>query len=141
MELLKEYALSFIGVPYRWGGDDAILGYDCSGFIQELLKSCGEDPPEDQTAQKLYDHFEKKGRWNSLGLGALAFYGKDTTKISHVAMMLDGYRIIEAGGGGSTTIDLNAAAAQNAFIRVRLLKERKDLVAIIKPYYHAIGMI
>lgn len=56
-------------------------------------------------------------------------------------MMLDSYRIIEAGGGGSTTIDLNAAAAQNAFIRVRLLKERKDLVAVIKPYYHAIGRI
>lgn len=141
MDLLKQYALRFVGTPYRWGGDDPINGLDCSGFIQELLASVGQDPQGDQTAQGLFNHFDKIGEWNKYVCGALAFYGKSVTEINHVAMMLDQYRIIEAGGGGSKTLTLKDASDQNAFIRIRLLKNRKDLVAVIRPRYSTIGVI
>ena len=36
-----EIAWHLLGTPYRWGGDDPILGFDCSGFIVEILKSVG----------------------------------------------------------------------------------------------------
>lgn len=142
MKLLLDYALSFLGTPYLWGGDDPIFGYDCSGFIQELLMSVGMDPPGDQTAQALYNHFEKTASdYNKYGPGNLAFYGKSVTEITHVAMMLDTYRIIEAGGGGHTVTSITDAAIKNAFVRIRLLKYRPDLVAVIKPRYAPIGLV
>lgn len=133
MELLKAYALQFVGVPYMWGGSNPITGYDCSGLVQELLASCGIDPPGDQTAQGLYDHFSIVGT-REKGCGALAFYGKEKA-IVHVGMMLDDYRIIEAGGGGSKTTSLQAAETQNAYVRIRHLHARLDLFAVIMPKY------
>ena len=141
MEILRQYAMQFVGTPYKWGGDDPIDGFDCSGFIQELLASVGVDPQGDQTAQKLFDHFEKYGQWNIYKCGALAFYGKSVAEITHVAMMIDTYRIIEAGGGGSKTKSKQDAADQNAYVRVRLLRNRKDLVAVILPRYSTIDQI
>lgn len=141
MILLRDYALTFVGKPYIWGGDDPIKGFDCSGFIQELLASAGLDPAGDQTAQGLFDHFEKNSEWNRYSCGALAFYGKDVKHITHIAMLLDQYRIIEAGGGGSSTTSAEAAASQNAYVRVRLIKRRSDLVAVLKPNYATIGVV
>lgn len=142
MRTLVEYALTFVGKPYRWGGDDAIEGYDCSGLVQELLFSAGAhpNPKVDHTAQMLFDYFSQRSTWNSLTVGALAFYGQSTTRIIHVAMLIDPYRIIEAGGGGSKTTTLEAAVAQNAFVRIRPIRYRSDLVAIVKPGYPLIGV-
>jgi cell wall-associated NlpC family hydrolase len=141
MQLLKEYALSFVGIRYTWGGSHPEQGYDCSGFVQELLKSAGLDPPGDQTAQALFNHFEKNATWNVRQIGSLAFFGASVSSISHVAMLLDPYRMIEAGGGGSKTLTPADAIRDNAFVRVRLVASRKDLVAILKPNYSGIGVI
>lgn len=141
MDILVAYILQFVGMPYRWGGDDTIGGFDCSGVVQEWLSSAGIDPPGDQTAQALYDHFEKRGSWNEYRPGALAFYGKSCLNISHVGMMVDAYRIAEAAGGGSRTNDLAGAERDNAYIRLRPVNYRKDLVAIIYPGYESIGVL
>lgn len=144
MRILYDYALQHVGLPYRWGGDDPIKGYDCSGFVLELLKSAGEFSEHfDTTAQGLFNYFSEngKGKLNTWGLGALAFYGKSASKVSHVAFCLDEYRMVEAGGGGSRTRDAEDAARQNAYIRVRLIRRRSDMVGMIKPYYRKIGMI
>lgn len=139
MLILKDYALSFVGTPYSWGGSNPMGGFDCSGFVQELLASVGMDPPGDQSAQALYDYFEKNSTWNTRALGSLAFFGQSSTSVTHVAMMLDQYRIIEAGGGGSKVLSIDDAKAHNSYIRVRLLNYRKDLVAVMKPSYVTIG--
>lgn len=141
MQLLRDYALAFVGKPYKWGGDDPVEGYDCSGFIQELLASVGIDPPGDQTAQALYDFFESRAERNRYGCGALVFYGTSVAEIKHVAMMLDQYRVIEAGGGGYRTRTKQDAADQNAYVRIRHTSHRNDIVAVLKPRYAAIGMI
>lgn len=141
MKIVYDYAISFLGLPYKWGGDDTIKGFDCSGLVQEILQSVGEDPAGDQSAQALFNHFEKTGEWNKYSCGSLAFYGNSVTEINHVAMMLDNYRIIEAGGGGSKTNTLDDASTQNAYVRIRLLNNRKDLVAVIKPRYSKIGVL
>ena len=36
-----DYAYSFLGTPYRWGGDDPLTGIDCSGLALEVLKAAG----------------------------------------------------------------------------------------------------
>jgi len=141
MDLLRDYAISFVGVPYIWGGNNRLSGMDCSGFIQELLKSVGADPPGDQTAQALFDHFQDQGDWNRFVCGSLAFFGTDSRHVSHVSMLLDHSRVIEAGGGDSSTTSLKRAKEQGACVRIRLLEERKNRVAIIRPHYVKIGLM
>lgn len=135
MKALIDYAMSFVGIPYLWGGDDPILGVDCSGLVQELLAAAGEDPPGDQTAQALYDHFIKTGSQKVMGAGALAFYGKSEKEITHVVFMVNDWQAIGANGGGSKTVNKEEAAKANAFVKLRPVYYRKDLVAIIMPDY------
>lgn len=135
MELLQMYMMCFIGLPYRWGGDDPINGFDCSGLVQEILAAVDMDPPGDQTAQGLYEYFLDDCFPNVKGCGSLVFYGKSTKAITHVAMMIDPVTVIEAGGGGSQTTSLEAAAKQNAYIRLRRFDRRRDIVAVLMPRY------
>lgn len=133
--------MSFVGLPYIWGGDDPIVGFDCSGLVQEILASAGIDPPGDQSAQALYDKLYETSSLNVYGPGSVAFYGKSVREITHVAFMIDTYRIVEAGGGGSKTLTREDAAKQNAYVRIRTVKHRLDLVAVLKPRYYTIGLI
>lgn len=135
-QMLRDYALRFVGTPYRWGGDDPMQGFDCSGFVQELLACQGKDPPGDQTAQALHDWFCDKLRgWRDhRDLGSLAFFGADEKHVTHVGMLLDAETMIEAAGGGRSVDSLEQASKQNAYIRVRKVARRADLVAIIFPY-------
>lgn len=132
--VLSRYAMAFLGVPYRWGGENPITGFDCSGFVQELLRSIGMDPPGDQTAQALFDAF-KECEAEMISEGCLLFFGKSNRQITHVAFALNRYLMIEAGGGGHLTLTEKDAAAQNAFIRMRPITNRSDLVGFLLPKY------
>ena len=141
MDELLAYARSFVGVPYVWGGEHPMDGYDCGGFVQEVLASAGEDKLGDQTAQGIYDHLIETGTPGAMGAGVIAFFGKSVMKITHVAFCVDGYRMLEAGGGGSRTLTREDAIRDHAMVRERLIKNRRDLVATIKPQYNKIGLI
>lgn len=55
-----EYVWTFLGLPYRWGGDDPIQGFDCSGLIVEVLQAVGLLPHgSDLTANGLYLRYSK----------------------------------------------------------------------------------
>ena len=122
-----------LNLPYIWGGDDGIKGFDCSGLAQELLAMLGLDPAGDQTAQVLHDWFKSRSKEGPRDACTLVFYGKSVSSITHVAIMLDDQSMIEAGGGGSKTIDSNSAAAQNAYVRIRPFNRRTDIVAVLTP--------
>lgn len=143
MNILFVTAISFLNTPYVWGGNNPLEGLDCSGLVQQILGTVGEDPPGDQTAQGLFDHFSEQGRasWNECRLGSLVFFGKSASKITHVGFCLDAYRMIEAAGGDSRTRTKKDAEKQGAFVRIRLIKSRSDVVAIVRPYYRKIGSI
>lgn len=129
-----EYARSFIGTMYLWGGCSP-LGWDCSGVIQEILAYAGVDPVGDQTAQTLYNHFLITGDTERTGAGALVFYGRSKSAITHVAMMTSDYTVFELGGGDHTCTDISVSAKKAAFGRERPLNKRKDIQAIIMPNY------
>jgi len=135
MKILKTYAESMLGTFYSWGGDDP-SGFDCSGMVIELLKSCGFFHSRfDTTAQGLYIDFRAKAVINQVSFGSLAFFGRYAERITHVGFMLDAARMLEAGGGGKHVRTREDAIKHNAFIRIRPINTRKDLVAIIKPRY------
>lgn len=143
MHILVSVALAMQNIPYKWGGNNPMVGFDCSGLVQWVLKSAGEDPPGDQSAQGLFDYFSAMGRskFDELGPGSLVFYGKSVTQITHVAIAIDKYRIVEAASGGPSTLAKTDAELCGACVRVSLIDHRKDRVSVLKPYYRKIGMI
>lgn len=134
-------ALRYVGIAYRWAGDDPMAGWDCNGIGQEMLASLGEDPPGDQTAQALFDYFNHPlaaTRREGARAGALAFFGSSPRHITHVGFCISGDLMLEAGGGGSSTTSLDAAVKQNAYVRIRPIDRRKDLVAVLDLKYRII---
>lgn len=110
-------------------------GFDCSGFIQEILKFAETDPPGDQTAQTYFDYFSKTGFISVAKPGALIFYGSSLTSISHIALVATEKTVIEASGGDHTTVTLQRAIEQKAFVKERPISRRNDIVAILMPDY------
>lgn len=143
MDLLLQYAFAFVNLPYRWGGNSPLEGgMDCSGYVCELLRSAGlVGPHEDLSAQALFDRFSITGTPGVRGSGVLAFYGGSVAKITHVAFMVDEWRILEAGGGARDTDTLAEAAARDARVRCRMIGYRPDLVATVRPRYGTIGLV
>lgn len=141
-QLLEKYALSFLGRPYQWGGDDPLGGFDCSGLVIELMQASGEiRPGSDMTAQGLYNWFstENAEEIGFCAFGALVFYGHSRHRITHVAFGLDKYRVLEAGSGGKSIRTMDDAIKHNAVIRIRPYNYRSDSVAIYRPFYKGIG--
>jgi len=134
MKILIPYAMSFVGQPYIWGGDVPMSGWDCSGLVQELMMSVDVDIPGDQTADAYYRHFKVKGDVITPQSGALLFFGSEA-HVSHVAFSLDAGRMIEAGGGDRTCTSVRAAVEKKAFVRIRPISRRRDLVAACMPIY------
>lgn len=76
----------FAGAPYLWGGRES-LGLDCSGLVQQALYACGRGCPRDTDQQQaVFAPVEAE----VLRRGDLVFWR------GHVALMLDGERIIHA---------------------------------------------
>lgn len=139
-KIVMEYAFSFLGTPYRWGGDDPLVGIDCSGLVLEVLKAAGVYKGHfDTTAQGLYDDLTKNKSaaiTHSPEPMCLAFYGKSNKEITHVTLCVSSTRMLEAGGGGAKVVDLASAAKANAYVRIRPIDSRVDIIAIVKPVYH-----
>lgn len=128
------------GTAYRWGGDDPLAGFDCSGGVIEILRSVGVLKGQgDLTAQGLHDLFSKPEHGVVIdinatpGAGCLIFYGASSKQISHVGMSFNGVIMFEFGGGDSKTVNLENAIRQNAYGRFRPITNRKDLVGFVLP--------
>lgn len=123
-EIALKLAWHWVGLWYTWGGDDPIAGFDCSGFVIEILKSVGLIPRKmDLSADGIYYHFRDLGVGTSKpGPCRLAFW-KDAgaAKIRHVEFCIGGRYTIGASGGGSKVKTIEDAIKANAFIKVRPL--------------------
>lgn len=126
------YAEQFIGKPYIWGGDDPMLGFDCSGLVCECLKSIGKIGRDaDFTANGLYQHFIAS-EIKAPKPGALVFYApKPGGAIIHVEICRNELQSIGASGGGSKTLSVQDAIDQNAFIKVRPIFSRQFVVGYV----------
>ena len=125
--MMIEYAKSFLGKPYIWNGN-GVIGVDCSGLVCEVLKAFGYIKI-DMTANQLWTHY-KANRTQTEAYGTLVFFGtKDTA--THVGICLGSGLMIEAGGGGRTCTTPEAAERLGAMVRIRPIKNRRDLLGFV----------
>ena len=118
-ETALKYIEHFIGLPYRWGGDDP-SGFDCSGLAVEYLKCLGVIPKNsDFNAQGLARILRIKARAQR---GDLVFFGESVNAITHVEIMIDPLTCIGASGGGRHIKNADLAWQHNAYIKCRPLK-------------------
>lgn len=134
-EIAREVALSFLGKPYLWGGDDPMAGFDCSGLCIEILKSVGLLPRRgDWTAQGLWNKFGDC-KVDTPSLGCLVFWtNKRGDRVIHVEMALNSYLCIGASRGGRKTTGEQEAISQNAYIKVRPYGSRKHIKGYLDPF-------
>jgi hypothetical protein len=109
-----------LGKPYVWGGDNPLVGFDCSGLMVEACKAVGRLPRQgDWTARDLAVRFPPTAK---LRRGDLVFWNRGS-EIGHVEMIWAVYGrlvlTIGASGGGSTTTSREEAIQQDAYVRIR----------------------
>lgn len=98
---LTEYAKTFVGNPYVWGGTDPNTGADCSGFVQYVYKHFGVEIPRVSADQGAAGSIIKD--LESAMPGDLIFYDndKDRPGIDHVVMYLGDGNIVHASNSKS----------------------------------------
>ena len=87
------YAVRFVGNPYRWGGTNPNTGADCSGFVQYVMEHAAgihlDRTSREQSAEGLAVSS------TAMQPGDLLFYASGST-IDHVAMYIGGGKIVHA---------------------------------------------
>jgi len=90
----------YIGVPYRWGGQSARTGFDCSGLTMVVYRLNGLDLPRSSRQQW------RAGRPVSrrqLARGDLVFFATSGgRRISHVGIYTGNGKFLHAPGRGRT---------------------------------------
>lgn len=143
-DLALRVAWNYLGTPYIWGGDDP-SGFDCSGFIIEILQSVGVLPRQgDWSAAGLWDTF-KAGRrdlYSDYRAGDLIFWrAKESEAIIHVEMLIDQTRSIGAQGGGSANVSTAEAWRRNSYVKVRPFASRPFMFGVLNPFHKLEGSI
>jgi hypothetical protein len=117
--------------PYRWGGDDPIWGFDCSGLVIEGLKGANKfHRDKDATAAGLATMYLPAP---VLRPGCLLFWGNPIIHVEVVWQIVGGQPYtIGASGGGSSTRTQEDAARFNAYVKIR--PARPGWVRAVDPF-------
>lgn len=99
-EELVRTAKRFLGVPYRWGGEDRKNGFDCSGLTMVSYRLNGLALPRNSRMQFRAGRAVSKGK---LKKGDLVFFAtKGGKRVTHVGMYAGNGRFIHAPRTGKT---------------------------------------
>ena len=90
---LVNYALQFVGGPYRAGGNDPHTGADCSGFVKYVMQNgAGISMNRSSGSQATQGRAISSSEMQP---GDLIFYGSGS-RINHVAMYIGNGQIVHA---------------------------------------------
>lgn len=90
---LVNYALQFVGGPYRAGGNDPRTGVDCSGFVRYVMQhGAGISMNRSSGSQATQGHAVNSSQMQP---GDLLFYSSGSG-INHVAMYIGDGKIVHA---------------------------------------------
>ena len=103
---LVDYALQFVGGPYRAGGNDPHTGVDCSGFVRYVMQhGAGISMNRSSGSQATQGHAVNSSQMQP---GDLLFYSGGSG-INHVAMYIGNGCVVHAKStkAGITITDYN----------------------------------
>jgi peptidoglycan endopeptidase LytE len=93
---VAQYALRFLGVPYRWGGTSP-TGFDCSGFVQYVYAHFGVNVP--RTSEEQF-HIGAAVSFRDLAPGDLVFFDASGPGPTHVGIYIGQNTFVDAGSSG-----------------------------------------
>lgn len=106
-EAIVAKAKQYIGVPYVWGGTSP-SGFDCSGFVQYVMKACGYSINRTASAQL---NNGTPVAYADLQPGDLVFFERTyntSSPASHVGIYIGNGQFIHASTGGVCISNLSA---------------------------------
>ncbi|MGE5259081.1 MAG: NlpC/P60 family protein, partial [Hyphomicrobiales bacterium] len=112
----------FIGVPYKWGGESTVAGFDCSGLTMVVYQLNGLELPRTSADQWAAGTPVNE---RDLSQGDLVFFAtRGGNKVSHVGIYLGGDNFLHAPGRGNT---IQVASLSSDYFRARYLGARSYL--------------
>ena len=119
------FALSLVGIDYRYGGDSPERGLDCSGLIRYVFQQVtGVTLP--RTAREL-SRLGKDVRTGDLAPGDLVFFNTRRNAFSHVGIYVGNDRFIHAPSRGG---EVGVATLSNGYWQKRYNGARR-LVGVL----------
>jgi cell wall-associated NlpC family hydrolase len=88
------FAKQFLGLPYTWGGTST-FGYDCSGFMQMLMRQRRYGLPRDSGPQSRWEGLMAVDA-SDLRPGDLLYFGASEQRITHTGMYIGDGQFISA---------------------------------------------
>jgi len=109
----------FVGIPYRWGGENVVDGMDCSGFVRAVYNLCGLSIPRTSRDQyKAGEAVVKEG----LQDGDLVFFGSSEDSINHVGIYVGGNKFVHAPKRGE---EIRATSIEESYFEKRYVGARR----------------
>jgi len=109
----------FVGIPYRWGGDNVVEGMDCSGFVRAVFNLCGVNIPRTSAEQfRTGDRVAKE----ELKDGDLVFFGASADKINHVGIYVGNGRFVHAPRRGD---EIKVSAIEEKYFNERFVGAKR----------------
>ena len=109
----------FVGIPYRWGGDNVVDGMDCSGFVRAVYNLCGVSIP--RTSRDQFKAGDPVTR-DDLRDGDLVFFGASDDKINHVGIYVGSGRFVHAPRRGE---EIKVSTVDDAYFEKRFVGARR----------------
>jgi hypothetical protein len=109
----------FVGIPYRWGGENVVDGMDCSGFVRAVYNLCGLNIP--RTSREQYRAGESVAK-GDLQDGDLVFFGSSESSINHVGIYVGNGRFVHAPRRGE---EIRVASVDESYFEKRYVGARR----------------
>lgn len=97
--------MRFLGVTYTWGGVSSV-GYDCSGFVQMMLRQREIGIPRDAQAQMRWEGFRPVAL-ETVEAGDVVFFGAADDEITHVGMCVGGGEFLHSTTEGRPGVQVS----------------------------------
>jgi cell wall-associated NlpC family hydrolase len=116
-QAVADYAVRFVGNPYKWGGESLTNGADCSGFTKAVFAHFGYSLPHNSVDQRSYG---SSVSWANKKIGDLICYNK-IDGVGHVGIYIGNNQVVHAGSS-STGIHISKADYRSVWGVRRIVK-------------------
>jgi cell wall-associated NlpC family hydrolase len=117
--IVARTAERFVGIPYRWGGDNVVEGMDCSGFVRAVYNLCGVNIP--RTSWEQFRVGENVGG-DDLMDGDLVFFGASADQVNHVGIYIGNGRFVHAPRRGD---DIKISSLDETYFAKRFVGAKR----------------